>query len=245
MVQEISIDLFEKNARAFNKKGLQRKYSTIANHFAEYIPLPPLGASSKYVLEVVIDKDYVGLLQDYLKSQGYEIIGAKDYFHLSNLINDYHKNELLYKPYKEKMQEIEKECQNIKAEAKPFEEIQNDDVKFFFLPYNNEVSNLCEFVEKEKDHLYKLAKDNDITIVMNLKPYTNMLRGFIGFNYLDAEAKEETVVDFSSNIYFTVDFSKATGVYAAALLLSGVTDEKEDLELMGCHILAENLKYSK
>lgn len=243
MAQEISIGLFERHAKIYNKKGLRRRYSSIPERENEYISVRPLGASSRFVLEVVMDKEYVLDFQHYLKEKGYSILGAKNHYHLGNLIQDYHAKESIYSSVKEKMEAIEKDYHLMIEDSSPFEEIENDDAKFYFLPYQGNIQNLCEFVEEEKSDILKYAKDKDITIVMNIIGYCNLIKGFLGFNFLDEESKEEKVIDYLSNIVLAIDMSQRMAVYGAALLLTGITPQEEDLELMNCHIVAENLKY--
>lgn len=245
MAQEITVGLFERNAKIYNKKGLRRSYSSIPARAAEYIGLKPLGASSEYVLEVVIDKASGLEFQEYLKQRGFKILGAKNYFHIGNLLEDYHQKEGMYEAIKDRMEAVQKDYKLMTESPEPYEELENEDVKFYFLPYNSQIHTLCEFIEEEKNPILQYAKEKDVTIILNIVGYCNMVKGFFGFNFLDADAKEETVVDYSSNIVVNVDFSQRVGTYAAALLLTGITANAEDLEMMNCHILAENLKYTK
>lgn len=245
MAQEITVGVFEQNAKIYNKKGLQRSYSSMSARPTEYIGLKPLGATSKFVLEVVVDKACGLEFQEYLKQKGFAILGAKNYYHIGNMLQDYHDKEALYESIKERMEAVQKDYLLMKDDTTPFDELENDDVKFYFLPYNSQIHTLCEFIEEEKNAILQYAKEKDITIILNIIGYCNMVKGFFGFNFLDADSKEETVVDYSSNIVVNVDFSQRVGTYAAALLLTGITENAEDLELMNCHILAENLKYNK
>lgn len=244
MSVEINIDLFEKNAKVYNRKGLKRTYSSFIKHEGEYISQRPLGASSQYVLEVVIDKEFVVPFQKFLKRKKFQILGSKNYYHIGKMIEDY--NEKKPESLKEPMQAIIKDYEEMKKNSKEYEEVENDDAKFYFLPYNDEITCLCDFIEEEKTSLVRYCKKNDITIVMNIISYTtNMVKGFLGFNFIDAESKDEEVVDFVSNMYVAVDCSQRMSVYAAAMLLTGITANAEDLEMVHCHILADNLKYTK
>lgn len=245
MAQEISIELFERNAKLFNRKGLRRKYSSIPLRESEYIRQRPLGASSKYVLEAVIDKDSASDYQDYLKSRGFTILGAKNYYHLENMVEDYHARAGMYEAIRDKMEAIEKDCRLMKEAGEAFTEIENGDVKFYFLPYRDDINNLCEFIEQEKNGILDFCKSKDVTIIMNIIAYSNMVKGFFGFNFYDADQKGDVIIDYSANIFVNVDFSQRNSAYAAALQLSGISENAEDLELMSCHIMAENLKYTK
>lgn len=246
MSVEINIDLFEKNAKIYNRKGLRRTYSSFVKHEGEYISQRPLGASSQFVLEVVIDKEFVVPFQKFLKRKKFQILGSKNYYHIGKMIEDYDEKKPQQESLKASMEAIKKDYDLMKKDSADFEEIENDDAKFYFLPYNDEITCLCDFIEEEKTSFVRYCKKNDITIVMNIISYTtNMLKGFLGFNFIDAESKEEDVVDFVSNMYVAVDFSQRMSVYAASMLLTGVTSESEDLEMVNCHILADNLKYTK
>ncbi len=245
MAQEINVELFEKNAKIYNKKGLRRAYFSIPKREEEYINLRPLGATSKFVLEVIIDKEIVGEYQEYLKQKGYTILGSSNTYFIENMISDYKNKLSLYSNIKEQMEAIEKDYNLMLEKNKAYEELENDDVKFYFLPYNDNISNLCEFIEEEKQEILKFSKDKDVTIVMNILAYCNTIKGYFGFNFLDADTKEEVNVDYSSNIIVNVNFAQKMSVYAAALLLTGITENGEDLELMSCHIMADNLKFIK
>lgn len=112
MSVEINIDLFEKNAKVYNRKGLKRTYSSFIKHEGEYISQRPLGASSQYVLEVVIDKEFVVPFQKFLKRKKFQILGSKNYYHIGKMIEDY--NEKKPESLKEPMQAIIKDYEEMK-----------------------------------------------------------------------------------------------------------------------------------
>lgn len=244
MAQEISVSTFERNLKMYNKKGLRRRFSSVYDHQGEYLKAKPLGITPQYVLEVIIDKDYVSKFIDFLKNENFKIIGDVNYFHIEKIVNDYHENEELYAPSKEAIEAIEKDYKNILANIKDYKEIENDDCKFYFLPYNDNITNIVGFIEEEKDKILKYAKDNDITIIMNLNGFSQIMKGFIGFNFFDADQKnDDVVIDYASNFALTLDFKNGPSVYNSAILLKGISDNEEDIELVNCHIFADNVKF--
>ena len=80
--------------------------------------------------------------------------------------------------------------------------------------------------------------------MLKIMGYCNQIDGFFGFNFFDADQKdEEVIVDYASRITVTVDFAKVYSVYSAGLLLTGIGDSEDELNAMSTHIVAENLKY--
>ena len=244
MAKEISIGLFEKNAKIWNKKGLRRSYASFSKRTNEYLKLAPLGSSSKYVIEVVVDKDFASKTIELLKSKGFEVLGAKNYYHSNEILVDYENNKKFYPNIEDKMEELSKEYESSRK-CDEYEIIENDDARFYFLPYNDKINNLCEFIEEEKNNILNYAKENDITIIMNIKSFVGMLTGYFGFNYIDAQTNDDTEVDYSSEIVVKVDINQVASVYVCAILLEGITPNSLDLELMNVHIAADNLKYEK
>ena len=82
MAQEISLSIFERNAKIFNRKGLRRTFSSIYTHAGEYVPVQPLSARREVVLEVTIDKNSADEYQKFLKDNGFTILGDKNYFNM-------------------------------------------------------------------------------------------------------------------------------------------------------------------
>lgn len=239
MAIEINLKQFESNAKKYNKRGLNRGFYSIAQSAQEYVKSTPLAATSDYVLEVSIDKGSADDFQKYLKRKKYKVLGAKNYHHIGKMVEKYNAYEKSYSSLKEKIEAISKDYELMKKSKDKYSEMPNDDVKFYFLPYNDDVTNLSQFVEAEKNNIVKWCKKNDITIIMNIVPYCNMARGFLGFNFLDDQAEGEVVVDFLANIQVGVNMNDRMSVYAAALLLSGVGQTESDLATMNCQIIAE------
>lgn len=242
MFREISISLFEKNLKAHNRMGLGRSYYTACDYPNEYIKGMPLGTTNKFAVRVVIDKEFVKEFQAYLKKKGFEIIGANNHYHIGNILADYYSNEKANENLKGKIEAIEKDYIELKENQEAYKLIENDDALFYFLPYNEKCETICEFVESIKTGLIKFAKNRDITIVMDLEPYCNLITGGVVFNALD---EQENQLDFYSNIVLNVDLAIPTSCYAATLLMSGITKNQFDLEALNFHILAENIKYNK
>lgn len=238
MAQEISVKDFEQKAKKINKRGLNRSYSSIAKNPSEYVNGFPLGYTNEFVLEVIIDKEYVTKFQDFLKRRNYTIIGKGNSYFLGKLIEDYENKKQYFTNIVSQMEAISKDYEKLINAKSKYEKIENDDAKFYFLPYNDDVHTLCEFVEKEKESILKYALKNDITILMNIKAFSNQVKGFLGFNFLDEENEEETIT-YQSSIYITADFKQAIFTYNVAAFLNAITDNEEDLELMGVHIITE------
>ncbi|MGM9969909.1 MAG: hypothetical protein ACI35S_05890 [Anaeroplasma sp.] len=244
MAKEISISLFERNAKIFNKKGLRRAYSSIATKYNEYIPLPPLGATSKYVFEVNIDKEYVEAFISFLKEREFEIIGSVNYYFIEKIVNDFHKNEEPFKGHKATIEEFEVQLKDINDNKKDFIEVENDDAKFYFLPFNSNIETLFEFIGVYKEQIISFAKENDITIMLKPIGYSNQLEGFFGFNFFDAEKPDEEItIDYSSSLVVKTDFSNKYSVYASSLLLNGIGENESELNVMDVHLVGDKLKY--
>lgn len=238
MAQEISIKSFEQKAKKANRRGLSRSYPSITKCVGEYINGLPLGFSDQFVLEVIIDKEFVTKFQDFLKRRNYTIVGKANSFYIGKLLEDYEKKKHYYANIESQIEAISKDYEAMLKAKSKYDNIGNDDVKFYFLPYNDKVSNLCEFVEQEKDAILKYALKNDITILMNITAFSNQIKGFLGFNFLDEDNENDTV-DFQSSIFVSVDFKQELSVYNSAAILTAITDNEDDLELMGVHILTE------
>lgn len=238
MAQEISVKTYENKAKRLNKKGYNRSYSSIAKNASEYVNQLPLGFTDEIVLEVIIDKEFATKFIDFLKRRNYPIIGKSNSYYFGKLLSDYENKKQYFTHIADQMATMAKEYEEMLNAKSKYEKIENDDVKFYFLPYNENVSSLCEFVEKEKDSILKYAIKNDITILMNVLAFSKQVKGFIGFNFLDEDNENDTI-SFQSSIYVTADFKQPISVYNAASILNAVTDNEDDLELMGVHILTE------
>jgi len=240
MAVEISVKQFELYAKKYNKRGLNRGFYSVAQSAHEYVKSTPLSATSDYVLEVSIDKELVDDFQKYLKRKKYKVLGANNYYHIGKMVERYNAHEKAYASLKEQMTAISKDYDLMKKNKDKYTEIPNDDVKFYFVPYNDECSTLSQFVEEEKGNIVRWCKKNDVTVIMNIVPYCDKARGFLGFNFLDDETEEP--VDFIANIQIGLNPNDVMSVYTAALLLSGVGKTEEDLAVMKCQIFAEEAK---
>jgi 5'(3')-deoxyribonucleotidase len=244
---EINIPIFERNLKLFNKKGLRRSYASVLNRYSEYLQIPPLAATTNYVLEVTLDKDYVKEFQELLTKKGFTILGYENTYHIDNFLVDYEKYKEYFKDTPVDFEAVKKERDTLKEETKEFKELENDDVKFFFLPYNEGVSTLYEFINTNRDDILAYAKEKDITIMMKLVPFNKQVEGFFGFNFCDADQKEEVVVDYAARIVVAVDFNKFITAFQGAVLLSGIGETKEELadSDLNVHLVAENIKYKE
>ena len=244
---EIDVPIFERNLKIFNKKGLRRTYSSVESHFTEYLIVPPLSCSKDFVIEATLDKENVLEFQNILKDKGFKILGSKNTYFVDKLIEDYNLNKKYFEDDEEKINKIKAERDAEAAKLEDYELIENDDAKFYFLPYNEGIINLYEFIKACKDDILAYSKEKDITIMLKINGFSRQIEGFFGFNFFDADQKGEVVVDFASNITIAVNFNMLPAAYAAAILLSGVATTKEDLadSDLNVHLIAENLKYTK
>ena len=146
MAQEISLSLFERNAKIFNRKGLRRTFSSIYTHSNEYVPVVPLSARKEVVLEVTLDKNSADTYQQFLKDNGFIVLGDKNFFHLENAVKDFDQNPTPYQQQKEAIDKVRTDVDNLKKDVKPYNEVKDEDVIFYFLPYNDVVKTLFELM---------------------------------------------------------------------------------------------------
>ena len=249
MAIELSISAFERNAKSFNKKGLRRQFYSIYTHSNEYVSSVPLATSRKYVFEVTIDKEFVESFREYLKGEGFNVLGSENYFYLENLVEGFELNRNNYANINEEAVEaIKKDLALMKERNKDYKEIENDDAVFYFMPYNDGIETLYEFIKTKKAGILDFAKKNDITIMFKVLGYLNQVDGFFGFNFFDADKKDEDVIiDFASRVTIMVDFNSRGSVFAAGILLAGIGETEEELldSEINTHILADNAKYTK
>ena len=249
MAVEITIEAFEKNAKNFNRNGLRRDFYSLYTHAAEYVSSAPLIASNQYILECTVDKESVEKLIEVLKKEGFTLIGSENYFFIERMVNLYELNKDKYRGINpEAMEAIKKDLALMKEKNKDYKEIANDDCSFFFYPYSEGVETLFEFIKTKKDIFAKFAKENDITIMLKIVGFNGQADGFIGFNFFDADKKDEDVIiDYASRVTIMVDFNDRNSVFASGLLLSGIGENADELldSEVNTHILAENAKFVK
>lgn len=244
MSEEIRLDVFEKNARLSNKKNLRRSFFSIPTHYKEYINILPLSARKEVVLEATLDKEYAGKFIDFLKENKFRVLGSINYFHLENVVLDYDNNKELYAGNETAIKAVKKDLKTMKKETTDFKEIEDEDVVFYFLPYNDSVSNLFEFITVYKEKLLEFTKEFDITLVLKVSGYCNQIDGFFGFNFFDADVKDkEELVDYAARVNVMVDFAMPSSVYAAGLFLTSIGDSVDELVAVNTHIIAENVKF--
>ncbi len=244
MAQEVTIKAFEKNAARANKNGLARSFNTMLDYTKEYVPYPPLSSTSKLMFEVTVDKDYVNGLIEIIKNEGFPFFGSINYFYTEEFVNQYYKAPNRFNVDPKMVEALSKDLVGLKKEAeeKPSKEAPNDDQVFYFMPYAEGISTLYEFVKAKKEIFLKYAKDNDITIMMKIIGFNSQLSGFLGFNFFDADKKdEEVVIDYAARVTVGVDFRNKNSVYAAALFLNGIGESEEELydPEVNSHIVTE------
>ena len=245
MAEEISLELFERNLKLYNNKNLRRSYTSIDNKINEYgLKAAPLSATSKFMIQVTIDKSVVEEFIELIKSKNFPFYGDTDTFYLEKSVSDYEANKGLFTQQKSAIEAISKDLVNLNKDRKPYKEIENEDCVFSFLASNDVIDTLFEFVTAYKDEFVNFSKEHDVTIMMRISGFCNQVNGFIGFNFLDADQKDkEVVVDFVIRINVNVDFNSRANTYNAALLLKGIAENKDELIAMNTHLLADNLKY--
>lgn len=244
MAQEVTIKAFEKNAQRANRNGLARSYNTMLDNYKEYVPYPPLSSTSKLMFEVTVDKDYTDQLIELIKNEGFPFFGSVNYFYTEEFINQYNQAPNRFNVDPKMIEALSKDLVNLKKEAmeNASKEAPNDDRVFYFMPYAEGISTLYEFIKAKKDLFLKFAKDNDITIMIKIIGFNSQISGFLGFNFFDADKKdEEVVIDYASRITVGVNFKDRTAVYVAALYLNGIGETEEELydSEVNTHIVTE------
>jgi hypothetical protein len=205
-----------------------------------------MGMSDKFLLEITCDKSDVDELQAFFSNKGYKIVGSEKTFFIEREIEDFHKYKNILKEdaFNAYLAE-EKRLNDILANPKKYKDAQTEnDVLFYLYPYNDKIETLYEFILSEKEDLLKYAQEKDITVLMGIAGFSQTVSGFIGFNFFDLDEKEEgkeVVVDFAYNFVVNIDFSNPLNVYATALVLSGLTKDREDLKDINYHIIAKEI----
>ncbi|MBR4496905.1 MAG: hypothetical protein IKP12_07230 [Acholeplasmatales bacterium] len=245
MAVDIKIEQFEKKAKLSNKRRIERSYTSIAEHPEEYLTYKPMGMTDKFLLEITCDKEDVDKLQEFFINKGYKIIGAEKTFFMEREIEDFHKYKSILKPEAVLAYEAEEEkLNNFLDNPKKYKDATTEnDVLFYLYPYNDKIETLYEFILSEKEDVLKFAQEKDITILMGIAGFTQTVSGFIGFNFFDLDEKEEgkeITVDFAYNFVVNIDFDNPLNIYATALVLKGLTNDREDLKDMNYHIIAKD-----
>jgi hypothetical protein len=249
MALELSISAYERNAKNFNKKGLRRQFYSIYTHQNEYVSQAPLATTTKYVFEVTIDKEFVVSFSELLKNEGFKVLGSENTYFLENLVDQFEVNKSNFANINEDaIIAIKKDLDLMRERNKDYKDIANDDSVFYFMPYNEGIDSLYEFIKTKKYLILDFAKKNDITIMFKVLGYLNQVDGFLGFNFFDADKKDEDVIiDYAARITIMVDFNSRGSVFASGILLAGIGETEEELldSDVNVHILAENAKYTK
>lgn len=249
MAVELTLSAYERNLKNYNRKGLRRQFYSLYTHYLEYVPVMPIAATTKFVFEVTVDKELVNKLIELLKNEGFNVLGSENYFYFENLLQTYELNKESYSNVDPKgLEAIEKDLALLKEKNKDYKEIENDDAVFYFMPYNEGIETLYEFIKTKKDLLLNFAKENDITIMFKVLGYAPNINGFFGFNFFDADKPDEdVVVDFASRLTVNVDFSNRANTFASGMMLAGIGENEAEVldKDLNLHILANNAKYTK
>lgn len=249
MAVELSLSAYERNVKNFNRKGLRRQFYSIYTHSNEYVSAPSIASTRKFVFEVTVDKDSVEKLLELLSNEGFVMLGSENYFYLQNLIETYDLNKDKYQNINiEAIEAIRKDLKEMKDKCVKYKEVENDDCVFYFMPYNDGIETLFEFIKTKKELILNFAKENDITIMFKVLGYCSQVDGFFGFNFFDADQKdEEVIVDYASRLTVLADFNSRSSVFASGILLAGIGENESELmdSDLNVHILADNAKYLK
>ena len=243
MEKEINVELFEKNARLYNKKNLKRHYASIWEHAKEYgFIVPPLGCRGDFVIKASIDKEFVDEFIGFLEERKLNIIGVNNHYQLRYVLEDYEVYKNAMNDISENIKKIEEEYQRQLNIKEKYMINENDDAIFYFYPFNEDVDTLFEFYLRYKDEILDFAKQRDITIMFDLESFYNFATGFMAFNFLDSDNNDEPM-DFAKRIIIHFDLAKAYSIYVVSRILSNIGDTYEELEYMETHIFGDNLKY--
>ncbi|MBQ9449269.1 MAG: hypothetical protein IJU60_05285 [Acholeplasmatales bacterium] len=243
MEKEINVELFEKNARLYNKKNLKRHYASIWEHAKEYgFIVPPLGCRGDFVIKASIDKEFVEEFIGFLEERKLNIIGVNNHYQLRYVLEDYEIYKNAMNDISENIKKIEEEYQRQLNIKEKYMVNENDDAVFYFYPFNEDVDTLFEFYLRYKDEILDFAKQRDITIMFDLESFYNFATGFMAFNFLDSDNNDEPM-DFAKRIIIHFDLAKAYSIYVVSRILSNIGDTYEELEYMETHIFGDNLKY--
>ena len=147
MALELSISAYERNAKNFNKKGLRRQFYSIYTHQNEYVSQAPLATTTKYVFEVTIDKEFVVSFSEFLKNEGFKVLGSENTYFLENLVDQFEVNKSNFANINEDaIIAIKKDLDLMRERNKDYKDIANDDSVFYFMPYNEGIDSLYEFI---------------------------------------------------------------------------------------------------
>ncbi|MBR6071499.1 MAG: hypothetical protein IKP77_01545 [Acholeplasmatales bacterium] len=249
MAVELSLSVYERNLKNFNRKGLRRQFYSLYTHWNEYAQILPVASTRNFVFEVTVDKDSVKQLIEVFKNEGFRVLGSENYYFLENLVQNFELNKNMYTNIDPKgIEAIEKDLTLMKERCTDYKEIENEDCVFYFMPYNDGIETLYEFIKTKKELILNFAKENDITIMFKIMGYTNNVDGFFGFNFYDADkGDEDVIVDYASRITIKADFKSPSSVFASGMMLAGIGENESEVmdSELNLHILAENARYTK
>ena len=243
MATKIEYRLYERNCKNKNKRGVLRGYQSIYNHPEEFGLMKSAGVTNKLLFSVSVDSSVVEGLITLFRDLGFKTYGD-DYYYLECAYSDYMTNDKLRASIKdEDLEGMRLELLDRKTREPMFIEEDNDNTKFYLLPYNDECETIYEFIDKYKAKILEFAKVDDVTITMNPVGYSDQINGFIGFNFLDLDEKEEgkdVEVEFASGFNIGVDFKKSVTIYSSALYLTALGSNNEALNSLHVAIYGDN-----
>ena len=243
MATKIDYKTYERNCKNKNKRGILRGYQSIYNHPEEFSLMKSAGVTNKLLFSVSVDISVVEGLITLFRDLGFKTY-ADDYYYLECAYNDYMNNDKFKDSIKpEDLDNMRFELIDRKTRESMFIKEENDNAKFYLLPYNCECETIYEFIEKYKAKILEFAKVDDVTITMNPVGYSDQINGFIGFNFLDLDEKEEgkdVEVEFASGFNIGVDFKKAITIFSSALYLKALGNNNEELRSLNVSIYGDN-----
>lgn len=243
MATRIDYRVYERNCKNKNKRGLLRGYSSLYAHPEELGVIKGAGVDNKILFSVSVDVSVAEDLIKLFRSFGFKTYGD-DYYYLECRYNDYMNNEKLRASIKDsELEALKMELLDRKARESMFIMEENDNTKFYILPYNDECHTVYEFLDKYKKAILDFSKIDDVTITMNPVGYSDQIQGFIGFNFYDLDEKEDgrdVEVSFTSGFNIAVDFKKPITIFSSTLYLTALGSDNEELNSLNVALYGEN-----
>lgn len=241
---QISIELFEKNARIHNQKNLRRSILTMHKHAKEYVNIPG-GLTNECVMEINVDKSALEDVMGLLKGKGYRIIGTENILPIEISLNS-----LL--PIRDKDDNVkgliaqgQNDLEIMTKRNKEYMIDENDDAKFLFSPKNDDVNNVIEFIQDVNAELRRIAEEKDVTILIYVTNVLKNLSGAIAYNFVDQDSEDNKVIDFQTSFILNVNMANAFSTYYAGYAASYLASDISDLDFLNLSIMATNLKYKE
>ena len=228
---QITLAEFESIGAKFSANNTKRSYFDALKHITEYENASLIDKKDyeTIVLEAVVDKsaidDFIKLLTKY----DFPIYNNKDLPYLLNMkerIMDYPKTNKVLSD----LASLENSIEKIGNE--PLYKVnEEEDATIYFVPFNNKVSNIHDFFKVYRDIFYDFALANDLTIILKTKDRKNKLDGFIAFNFLDTNEKNEIVsYKYAIRVVLKSKANDPISFIEEALILNAIGKNKVELD---------------